>query len=400
MAKLLSPLVYNASLAPIHHLVVRQKQGTIQEHFVHQKSHPQLYDFITRLLEKKCFDTEMAARLQTLSLEDQSWLQESQLLLPPDQVPEQVFFHCPLDLHFPDLMPHHSKAAAQRLPIQSKQLTINPRMVLQTEAELDPVYAERVPFREVFSAARPILWVRETRYETLVPYWPTAAMLPIIHSLMQGQIPQNLSEETLQVLILARILLPGSLQENLEQQAQVAEETKAFLAEKHYAEFPELLNPIQLAAMRKYYREIQNEGYMHAENSADVNRVFAHNDPLTCYLHFQISAWINKITPEPVIPTYTFVSYYEKTGMGRHIDWEQCAWNISLMVDPQPEEEPTQTWPLCIEFPEQTLETRLLSGDAVIYQGTDYYHWRDPLPEGHKATVSLFHFMPNPENKT
>jgi hypothetical protein len=389
-----SDLVFNPTIEASTHLFLRYKNGTKRcDLEINRKQKPELYAFVAELLATEAFTPELHTRFRSLSEADQTWLIEQKIILPPAEVALDILFECPLDRDFPALMSEAVKAQLPALtPQRRAQFSVNPRMVLQQEADLDGDYAERVPYREVFSPRRPLLWVREPLYEMLVPYWPTPELLPIIESLLAGQIPSEISDETFHVLVLARILLLAQPQEYLEFQAQQAQRQKQSLAQERYVIFQQWLNPIQIAALRVYYRQIQAEGYLRVEDSKDVVRTYAHNDPFTCYLHTQMSDWVNRVTPEKVKPSYTFVSYYEQTGMGQHTDWEQCAWNISVMIDPQPEELPTLTWPLFIRT-ENLIEARLEPGDAIMYKGIEDPHWRDPLPSGHKATVSLFHFV-------
>lgn len=303
-------------------------------------------------------------------------------------------YQCPLDWVLPELFPAHLRPRLP--PLQAAQTatwTVNPRMILQWETELEPRYAQRVPFYKALSPRRPILWVREPLYETLVPYWPSERMLPVLESLLAGHRPADLSQETLQILWLAWILMPLLPEQYPLHQRQQALYSAQFLKENHYLILNQLVNPLQVAAMRSYFRALQQEGGLTIQETDEVVRCCAHNDPFTRFLHYQITPWLNRVLPEPVKPSYTFVSYYEKTGMAPHKDWEQCVWNLSLLIDPQPEEPPALNWPLHIQLPDAHVEARLEPGDAILYQGTEHRHWREPLPPGNKATVTLFHFV-------
>lgn len=387
-------LVLNRSIVATQNWELRCKNGLKREIAVSRETHPQRYDFLAALLASGGLSPELETIYAQLSEDDRQFLVEEKILLPESEQAANIRFVCPLDLSLPELLPVTVRQQLPQLTPEKRALFgINPRMVLQSESELDPTYAERVPYWEAFSQQRPVLWVREPLYEMLLPYWPSPEMQPIIQSLLAGQIPADLSDETFHVLVLARILLLARPHEYVEFQAQMVARMKDKLSQEGYLIFPQWLSPLLLAALRGYYREIEAEGYLHAENSPDAVRTFAHNDPLTCYLHAQMTPWLNRILAEPVKPTYTFVSYYKETGMGKHMDWEQCAWNISVMVDPQPEVAATLTWPLFIQFPETLVEARLEPGDAILYKGTDFPHWREDLPPDHRVTVSLFHFV-------
>ena len=113
------------------------------------------------------------------------------------------------------------------------------------------------------------------------------------------------------------------------------------------------------------------------------------------FIHLELTRLLNQIAPEPVKNSYCFLARYKPgADLKKHTDRELCAWNLSLVLDLEPETSGRDVWPIYLEMPDQVKEIHLEIGDGVLYQGTEYPHWRNTLPEGHRATVCFFHFVP------
>lgn len=166
------------------------------------------------------------------------------------------------------------------------------------------------------------------------------------------------------------------------------------LAEQDYLVLPKLLSPLQLALIRLYVRRLSAEGLM--EYKTDYCRDHHHNEPLMQLLQRELLRVIAKLVPEPVLASYSLLAiYHNQADLPRHVDREQCEWNLSLVLDLEPEARGPDVWPIYLEMaPGDVRKVMLEIGDAVLYSGTRYPHWRDPLPAGHRATVVFFHFVP------
>lgn len=120
-----------------------------------------------------------------------------------------------------------------------------------------------------------------------------------------------------------------------------------------------------------------------------------HNEPLMQLLHRELLKAVNQIVPQAVKSSYSFLSRYQAGAvLPRHTDRELCEWNLSLVLDLQPESEKEETWPIYLETQTNKAQAIYLEiGDGVLYQGTRFPHWRNALPPEHSATVCFFHFV-------
>ena len=161
---------------------------------------------------------------------------------------------------------------------------------------------------------------------------------------------------------------------------------------------PALLHPTQIAALRRYYRALVDEGFVAFGDHAP-GRYVAHNEPLARFFHRRLSGLVSAIAGEPVRPSYVyFASYRPGARIARHKDRAQCAFTLSMLVDHTPEPSGPSPWPLWVDAaPDGSgggVAASLGLGDGLFFRGIELRHWREPLPAGHTSTSLLFHYVP------
>lgn len=171
---------------------------------------------------------------------------------------------------------------------------------------------------------------------------------------------------------------------------------QAQLQARHYCHMPKLISPHLLGALRSYYREKYRAGYFQLRDEFVKERDSIHNEPLMQLLHQSLTRAVNQLVPEAVKASYCYLAIYrEGAVLPRHIDRSLCRWNLSVVLNLEPEKEGQEVWPIYLEIePGRPEAVYLEIGDGVLYQGTDYYHWREALPVGQRALVCFFHFVP------
>jgi hypothetical protein len=168
------------------------------------------------------------------------------------------------------------------------------------------------------------------------------------------------------------------------------EQAAAFASDRHVV-LPGLVHPVQLAALRRYYRALVADGWVRFGDTQEPNRYRDHDEPLARFFHHRLAAHVSELAGEPVRPSYAyFVSYQTGAKLAAHRDRAQCAFSISLLLDYTPEPEGPSPWPLWLEGRAIALGL----GDALLYRGTELRHWRDPLPAGHASSSLLLHYVP------
>ena len=163
-----------------------------------------------------------------------------------------------------------------------------------------------------------------------------------------------------------------------------------------FVELPDLLPMAHVLALGKYFGELAAEGYLERDDGGSTRRFIAHNHPVARFWHLQLNARVSRLIGSPTKPSYSFVSVYEAGGdLSWHIDRAPCAYTITLLVDYAPlTEDQRSPWALNIRARDGSVyQVQQRLGEALIFQGRELKHGRERLPDGHRSTSILFHFV-------
>src|SRR5205085_713941 len=154
------------------------------------------------------------------------------------------------------------------------------------------------------------------------------------------------------------------------------------------------LSPRQLAAVGRYCWALLREGYLFDAEADVEKRHVRHNEAVGVFLHHELVGLINRIVPKPVKASYSFLSIYKPGAvLERHVDRAQCEWNLSVVLDCQPDPKLAADWPIYLKTKRGVQAARLNVGDGVLYRGSKVPHWRDRQSNGRFTTVCFFHFV-------
>jgi hypothetical protein len=152
-------------------------------------------------------------------------------------------------------------------------------------------------------------------------------------------------------------------------------------------------------------------------------RTYAHNPPYLVNVHRQLTDFASEVFGIKLKPSYVFLSMYKENGIcPLHIDRPQCFRTIDLLI----RSTATEEWPIrigkamtdeqraeiidsgaghpkeeadiqrIIESEEWT-DVNLNPNDAVLYSGTNQWHYRPHRLKG-TADLVFFHFVPEDFN--
>jgi hypothetical protein len=323
-------------------------------------------------------------------------------------VADEIYFECALgDEGVRSLIPYRERderagRLEERQPASLDALEINPRIALQTGDDAPARLSSRLQFLDHFSPRRPLVWVEDAGTKTLAPYRLTPEQAQLIEQLgSETTTPAELESEIVARFREARILIaPAEEAARADAWRRTCEELRGDLQNSRHAVLRKIIHPLQLAALRRYFRALDASGRLKASS----NRHYAHHrrsiydEETARFVQGQITALVNRITPAPVRPSHCQVSVYQPGAfLRRHKDQPQYVWNLSLVVDAEPELEERRAWPICVEVEGRTREVRLEIGDAVLYRGSEFTHWRDVLPDGQSVTLLFCFFSPDEE---
>lgn len=141
--------------------------------------------------------------------------------------------------------------------------------------------------------------------------------------------------------------------------------------------------------IREIRRAFEGTPYhdLHHEVDNKFNRWFWHNLPLLRRIHYSagLARLTESIFPEPVKPSYVFLSLYGEGGIcPLHTDRPQCKYTLDLCISQR------NSWPIYVNDQPYFLEPN----QALAYSGTDHPHYRDEIDKGNYCNLAFFHYVP------
>lgn len=175
---------------------------------------------------------------------------------------------------------------------------------------------------------------------------------------------------------------------------KVAPELSKTLTANRYAEWPVLFRGVALGTIRSWYRQMFAQGWA-GQESPDSPRRVLHNDPIGRLVIEAMAAPVKVATGCRLLPTYSYAVQYEGgQDLPRHRDRAQCEYTVSIALDYEPSGElQASPWPIKIHTAYGDREHLHPFGGGSIFKGRELAHSRDPLPQGHTATMLFIHYV-------
>lgn len=304
---------------------------------------------------------------------------------------------CFLDELPSELIPRqagHGNAAAS----PDGELVVNLSFRYEPKGEPPPDIRQRVPPMDGLLRGVPLAWIEDSGTGMWAPFWARGEWVEAIESLRPGQpAPTGLPARVRQTLATANVLVPpGAERERSAAWEQVYRDAGARFERHGYAIVRDLILPVHMGALRRYYRALVAGGQLPRGDDQVAERYRLQSEPVAMFFHPQLASLMSRIAGEPVQPSYLyFASYPSGSVLPRHLDRLQCEFSISLLVDYIPDPAGPCGWPLFLEHPSlpEGVAADLGIGDAVLYRGRQLVHYRDRLPEGHQSTSLFFHYV-------
>jgi len=153
-----------------------------------------------------------------------------------------------------------------------------------------------------------------------------------------------------------------------------------------------LVHPIQLAALRGYYRALVDEGHVAL---GDGLRLLARDEPLARVIHRQLAPFVSALAGEPLRPSSVdFSSWRAGATFEPLLDRPPCELSVSLLLDHTPEPEGACPWPLYLGVLGRAVPVSLGLGDGLVHRGGQLTHFREALPAGQTSASLLLHYVP------
>ncbi|HVI79191.1 MAG TPA: hypothetical protein VM715_13720 [Candidatus Acidoferrum sp.] len=308
---------------------------------------------------------------------------------PPDR------FHCVLD-EFPMHLVRRSVRREWKNEGEGHALRLNPECVICPAEQIPAEFASRRELLSGFALQGTIAWVRDQTSGGLLPFWLGPESESLVRRMQTGEpLPDSASQHERRMLEFSGVLIgeTDARERYSERQGQIRRAARIFI-EKGYTPFGDLIHPLHVAALRRYYRYMIRSGTIHLGDEQSPLRYVAHNDPVARFFHQEIASTLSAIAGEPLKPSYVyFASYLSGSELKKHTDREQCEFSVTLCLDFSPEPEMATPWPIKLDTPSGSVTVYQGIGDGLAYRGTKLPHCRDVLSEAQTSTSIFFHYV-------
>jgi hypothetical protein len=323
----------------------------------------------------------------------EEYLLQIGFLAPRRRIPEKVRYRCFLDAD--DV----ADLSVRLSPPPPHRLIVNPSLRFADVGAALPPLPDRALVTARFLSGHPILWVEDPGTSVLAPYWVRGRMIDVAKRLIPGApAPSSLDPDAERCLRAADILVPEDHRERRAAEVERAlNEARGELAEGGYCLLRDLIPPLHIAAMRRYFRQLVENGNVQLGDDQVEKRYFKHNEPMSAFWHRQLSRAMSHAVGRPVKPSYVYFAQYEPGAvLKRHTDRIQAEYTLSIQIAYEPEPEPREKtpWPIFVDTKgRMSAEIRLAIGEAVFYRGYELPHYRNELPAGHRSTSLFCHYV-------
>ena len=206
-----------------------------------------------------------------------------------------------------------------------------------------------------------------------------------------GVDPADLPAEVRQIFAAANLLRAPS---------DLASEVAALgqhLADDQYVVLRGMVAPGLLPPLRRYCRQLRRHGYLIRGDEQVLDRWVQHDNPVMRCMHRSLVPLVASITTHAFAPCEASYSYFSTYIRGaeleRHRDRSQCRWNLSVVLDAEPDVPRGTLWPIHLGTPNGDVAVDLRPGDGLLYSGTELPHWRAPLDRCEAISCCFFHFV-------
>jgi hypothetical protein len=300
------------------------------------------------------------------------------------------YYHCLLDEQ-----PYYLAPARLYGRDVEDPLTVNPLCWFSWHGPLPPEKAVRTLAAEYLLPSEWMVWVDDPGPRSLWPYWIGSEYYNYMYEFVPGYPPSNeLPAHVKWVLTRAGVLVrPDYVERRRREWLDIAwHAAEAF--ERGYVSVTDLIPVFQLGALRRYYRHHTRTGSFPLGDDQVHRRYYAHNEPASRFLHFQLVNAVSDIARRLVQASYSyFVAYESGSVLDKHIDRDQCEYTLTFCLDASPEPEAQSLWPIQLDIPDGALRVWQYLGDGLLFRGRYLPHYRDVLPEGYTSTSLLLHYV-------
>jgi hypothetical protein len=305
-------------------------------------------------------------------------------------------FYCLLDEQPDELVPERFQSAARIAAQNPRDIILNPLCWFSDEGPPPLAITTKLPLLENFILDCSSIWVGDPITGIYAPFVIGPAYQQLLQDLRDGILTiQELPLHVRTNLLLARIITKRDFLATQRQEwARKVSQANAQFQQGHYAALQDMLPPLMIGALRRYYRQLIQLGDLPLGDSQCPQRYVVHNESVTLFWHQQFADLVKRVVGTAVQPSYVYFGAYQRGAvLEPHRDRAQCEYTMTFCIDFSPEPENETPWPIYIETPAGAVATYQAIGDGLIFKGHELIHYRHKLEEGSCSTSLFFHYV-------
>jgi len=161
------------------------------------------------------------------------------------------------------------------------------------------------------------------------------------------------------------------------------------LAAEGYVVLPALLEPPLVSFLWSYLNIKLASLLLSARDRHVPNTPAGYGDPAFDGLLEHLRPLVERQCGLRLLPTYSYFRLYKRGDvLNRHRDRPACEISISLNIG----QRPSDPWPLYIEGSSKSFGALLAPGDALLYRGCEFFHWREKF-QGEALAQVFLHYV-------
>jgi hypothetical protein len=318
-------------------------------------------------------------------------------LIPEDRTSTRPWFSCDLDDLPAEFLPRNARHQPTASAIDD--LVVNPTLRLFGRDGFPQAMRGRLNLTNRFNPDRSWLWVDTGDLSGPSIYSYSSAVADAVGQLRPGEsLSSSLGPELRQNLFAAGVIgSSAAMARRREARSAQAATLGLLLRQRGYIVLPQLIPPLQVAATRRYYRELIDEGFLSPGDKDRPDRDSSGRDSVAHFYHHQLTDLVAEILAEPVKASFCFfAAYHRGSQLKPHRDRPQCEYAVSIQLDFSPDPESASPWALHAEpldgSPAEPIELPL--GGALMYLGCRVRHYRDVLTQGDQSRHWFVFYVP------
>jgi hypothetical protein len=279
----------------------------------------------------------------------------------------------------------------------SANLVFNRNMVFTQKAYDRPkTKFHGLPPKSHFPKFDKLVWIFDPGTGMWTFFSVSKKILLKIDDLSKGKVSlKELDPVTREIFYHARILVEKTYLAKRKTQWDELQRVSRKVRERGWTVIREVLSPFQIANLARYSKNLYEEGYLFCDEKQVDNkrRFYCIADQLCDFFNRQGGTLVRHSTGEPCFPSWAiFSAYLRGAELKRHIDRDLCAWNVSMPIFVNDNENP---WPLMVQNGKSRPQKMMLkAGDIAIYRGGENFHWRPRLKGKNLEIIMLWFYVP------